>query len=43
MTSELGRRLWFTIGALLVYRLGSCIPLPGPDLTALVMSGGQRP
>ena len=34
MTSELGRRLWFTIGALLVYRLGSHIPLPGIDPSA---------
>jgi preprotein translocase subunit SecY len=34
MTSELGRRVWFTIGALLVYRLGSYIPLPGIDLAA---------
>ena len=35
MTSELGRRVWFTIGALLVYRLGSYIPLPGIDQAAL--------
>jgi preprotein translocase subunit SecY len=35
MTSELGRRLWFTIGALLVYRLGTYIPLPGIDQTTL--------
>ena len=26
---ELKRRLWFTLGALLVYRLGTFIPLPG--------------
>jgi preprotein translocase subunit SecY len=35
MTSELGRRVWFTIGALLVYRLGSYIPVPGIDQAAL--------
>jgi preprotein translocase subunit SecY len=35
MTSELGRRIWFTIGALLVYRLGTYIPLPGIDQAAL--------
>lgn len=35
MTSELSRRIVFTIGALLVYRLGSHIPLPGFDPAAL--------
>jgi preprotein translocase subunit SecY len=29
MTSELARRIAFTLGALLIYRLGSHIPLPG--------------
>src|SRR5262245_10939619 len=29
MTSELGRRIAFTLGALLIYRLGTYIPLPG--------------
>ena len=29
MTPELGRRIAFTLGALLVYRLGTYIPLPG--------------
>jgi len=29
MTPELSRRIWFTLGALLVYRFGSYIPLPG--------------
>lgn len=32
---ELKRRIWFTLGALLVYRLGTYIPLPGIDLDAL--------
>ena len=26
---DLKRRLWFTLGALLVYRFGTFIPLPG--------------
>jgi preprotein translocase subunit SecY len=29
---DLKKRLWFTLGALLVYRLGTYIPLPGIDL-----------
>jgi len=29
MTPELGRRIVFTLGALLIYRLGTYIPLPG--------------
>src|SRR5215510_12634025 len=29
MTSELARRIVFTLGALLIYRLGTYIPLPG--------------
>jgi preprotein translocase subunit SecY len=32
---ELKRRLWFTLGALLVYRLGTYIPLPGINPEAL--------
>src|ERR1700742_4630782 len=31
MTSELSRRIGFTLGALLAYRLGTYIPLPGID------------
>ena len=27
--TELKQRIWFTLGALLVYRLGTYIPLPG--------------
>ncbi len=33
--TELKKRIWFTLGALLVYRLGTYIPLPGINLTAL--------
>ncbi|MCH8859332.1 MAG: preprotein translocase subunit SecY [Proteobacteria bacterium] len=29
--TELKKRIWFTLGALIVYRLGSFIPLPGID------------
>src|ERR1700740_1354153 len=31
---ELKKRVWFTLGALLVYRLGTYIPLPGIDPNA---------
>src|SRR5881628_1322831 len=31
---ELKKRIWFTLGALLVFRLGTYIPLPGIDPTA---------
>jgi preprotein translocase subunit SecY len=31
---ELKKRIWFTLGALLVYRLGTYIPLPGIDPSA---------
>src|SRR5689334_2386092 len=31
---ELKKRIYFTLGALLVYRLGTYIPLPGIDPTA---------
>jgi len=36
--SDLKRRLWFTMGALLVYRLGTYIPMPGIDAEALRQS-----
>jgi preprotein translocase subunit SecY len=32
---ELKKRIWFTLGALLVYRLGTYVPLPGIDPEAL--------
>ena len=32
---ELKRRIWFTLGALIVYRIGTYIPLPGIDPGAL--------
>jgi preprotein translocase subunit SecY len=33
--TELKQRLWFTLGALLIYRLGTYIPIPGIDPSAL--------
>ena len=33
--TELKKRLWFTLGALVVYRIGSYIPVPGIDPVAL--------
>ena len=33
--TDLKKRLWFTIGALIVFRLLSYVPLPGVDPTAL--------
>jgi len=33
--TELKKRIWFTLGALVIYRLGTYIPLPGIDPTAL--------
>src|SRR4029453_17283775 len=33
--TELKRRLWFTIGALVVFRIGAYIPVPGVDTNAL--------
>ena len=32
---ELKKRIWFTLGALLIYRLGTYIPIPGINPTAL--------
>jgi preprotein translocase subunit SecY len=32
--TELKKRLWFTLGALIVYRLGTYVPLPGIDARA---------
>jgi preprotein translocase subunit SecY len=31
---ELKKRIWFTLGALIIYRVGTYIPLPGIDPTA---------
>jgi preprotein translocase subunit SecY len=34
-SEELKKRIWFTLGALIVYRLGTYIPIPGIDSQAL--------
>ena len=33
--TELRKRIWFTLGALLVYRLGTYIPIPGVDAAVM--------
>ncbi len=33
--TELKKRIWFTLGALIIYRLGTWIPIPGVDPQAL--------
>jgi preprotein translocase subunit SecY len=40
---ELKKRLWFTLGALLVYRLGTYVPLPGinPEALSEIISRNQ--
>jgi preprotein translocase subunit SecY len=35
---ELKKRIWFTLGALIIYRLGTYIPLPGIDPNAFEQS-----
>src|SRR6187549_1068549 len=39
---ELKKRIWFTLGALLVYRMGTYIPLPGINLEALTQAFQQQ-
>ena len=36
--TELKQRIWFTLGALVIYRLGTYIPLPGIDPAAFEQS-----
>jgi preprotein translocase subunit SecY len=38
----LKKRLWFTLGALLIYRLGTYIPLPGINIEALQQAFQQQ-
>ena len=40
--TELKKRLWFTLGALIVYRLGTYIPVPGVDPSALAQIFEQQ-
>ena len=39
---ELKKRLWFTLGALIIYRLGTYIPLPGINFTAYAQAFGNQ-
>jgi len=39
---DLKKRIWFTLAALVVYRLGTYIPLPGINLAAYAASFGQK-
>ncbi|MEQ8369423.1 MAG: preprotein translocase subunit SecY [Alphaproteobacteria bacterium] len=41
--TELRKRIWFTLGALIIYRLGTYIPLPGidPDILGDLFSQAQ--
>ncbi len=36
--TELQKRIWFTLGALVVYRLGTYIPIPGVDMQAFAQA-----
>lgn len=38
---DLKKRIWFTLGALVVYRLGTYLPLPGIDPAALAQAFNQ--
>jgi preprotein translocase subunit SecY len=40
--TELKQRIWFTLGALIVYRLGTYIPLPGIDPAVLASVFSQQ-
>jgi len=39
---DLKKRIWFTLGALIVYRLGTYIPIPGIDATELARFAAQN-
>ncbi|MBE2897964.1 preprotein translocase subunit SecY [Pasteurellaceae bacterium TAE3-ERU1] len=41
-TGELKRRLWFLLGALIVFRIGSFIPVPGIDAAVLAQLINQQ-
>src|SRR5260370_1002318 len=41
--TELKNRIWFTLGALVIYRLGTYIPIPAVDptiVTVITLTGG---
>jgi len=39
---ELKKRIWFTLGALIIYRLGTYIPIPGVDTIELARFAAQN-
>ncbi len=41
-SEDLKKRIWFTLGALIVYRLGSYIPIPGVDAAELAKFAAQN-
>ena len=41
-SEDLKNRIWFTLGALIVYRLGSYIPIPGVDAAELAKFAAQN-
>ncbi len=41
-SEDLKKRIWFTLGALIVYRLGSYIPIPGIDAVELAKFAAQN-
>src|SRR6516225_9233293 len=40
--TELKKRIWFTLGALLIYRFGTYIPVPGVDASVMAEMFGQQ-
>ena len=40
--TELKQRIWFTLGALIVYRLGTYIPIPGVDPSVMAQMMAQH-
>ena len=41
-SEDLKKRIWFTLGALIVYRIGSYIPIPGVDAAELAKFAAQN-
>ena len=40
--TELKKRIWFTLGALIVFRLGTYIPVPGIDASVMAQQMSQN-
>ena len=39
---DLKRRLWFLVGALVVYRIGTFIPVPGQEGKVALVAGSSQ-